>query len=872
MTRCQVSPMAFRTLAPASLVALFLIGCEQPTPMPDSGPPACVPGTATIDELYTTQLGPKCVSCHGLGSGQGGLFFNDARSFHAAMVNVNSTSTPSVKRVVPSRPETSQLVFRISADTLTAQRMPLGAAPLDQHTVDAIAGWICAGAPPPRATDAGVDAGSPDAGQDAGPPDAGPQDAGLSLASFAPQAGVVGTRVTLTGTGFSTTASEDLVRFSGATALVHGATGTQLEVEVPVDAGTGLISVTVFGNTVMSAMPFTVVPGTPAPVLTSVTPSTALVGAATLNVVLAGQNFRMSSVARLDGVALPTTFQNAGLLLAQLDSAVFAQAGAHELTVSTPAPDGGAGGGTSAPRPFTVENPLPALTSISPASVAVGGAAFSLTVTGTGFVASSEVELDGVPVATSFVSATSLTAAMPSFATATTHNLTVRNPAPGGGASTQRTLTVIALPQPSISTLAPNPGPANQAFALNITGANFTCTGGGPVVLFDGGVFAHTGCSSTTLSTQLPATPPGTSDVVVRNPNNDVSAPVSLTLVAPNPVPTLSAISPTQVNTNSGAQTLTVTGADFISSSLVHVNGASRATTFVSSTSLTAALLASDVVNAGTRTVTVFTPAPGGGTSSPLTLTVVLVNPVPSVTSISPSTLVTGSGATQLRIFGSNFVATSQATFEGSPRTTAFIAPTELTIDLSAADVATPGTFSIGVTNPTPGGGNSNGLSLTVGNAAPAVTSLSPCGVVAGAGFTLTINGTGFLATSTVSIEGTAVTPTFVSSTRLTAAVPGSLVGTAPTNRALTVVVTTPAPGGGQSSAILGVASQPRTLSADVQPILTAACAGCHSDFTSGSSATSLIGVPSGCGSVRRVLACGPLPSHRAGAVSEGDA
>jgi hypothetical protein len=83
----------------------------------------------------------------------------------------------------------------------------------------------------------------------------------------------------------------------------------------------------------------------------------------------------------------------------------------------------------------------------------------------------------------------------------------------------------------------------------------------------------------------------------------------------------------------------------------------------------------------------------------------------------------------------------------------------------------------------------------------------------------------------------------------------------APTSRALTVVVTTPAPGGGQASATLGVASQARTLSTDVQPILTLACSGCHTDFVSGSSAASLIGVP-GCGAQARVVACGPLPTQ----------
>jgi hypothetical protein len=68
--------------------------------------------------------------------------------------------------------------------------------------------------------------------------------------------------------------------------------------------------------------------------------------------------------------------------------------------------------------------------------------------------------------------------------------------------------------------------------------------------------------------------------------------------------------------------TLTVNGSGFSVCSVVRVNGSDRVTTFVNSGQLTVTIPASDVVAAGTRTITVFTPAPGGGTSGGLTLTV----------------------------------------------------------------------------------------------------------------------------------------------------------------------------------------------------------------------------------------------------------
>ena len=78
----------------------------------------------------------------------------------------------------------------------------------------------------------------------------------------------------------------------------------------------------------------------------------------------------------------------------------------------------------------------------------------------------------------------------------------------------------------------------------------------------------------------------------------------------------LPAVAPTAVRAGRGALTLTVNGSRFVEGSVVRWNGADRTTTYVSATQLTAAILASDVEHPGRVWVNVFTPAPGGGTSS----------------------------------------------------------------------------------------------------------------------------------------------------------------------------------------------------------------------------------------------------------------
>jgi hypothetical protein len=75
-------------------------------------------------------------------------------------------------------------------------------------------------------------------------------------------------------------------------------------------------------------------------------------------------------------------------------------------------------------------------------------------------------------------------------------------------------------------------------------------------------------------------------------------------------------VSPGIATAGGAAFSLTVAGSGFVASSVVNWNGSSRPTTFVSGTQLTAAIPATDIAVGGTNTVTVFTPAPGGGTSA----------------------------------------------------------------------------------------------------------------------------------------------------------------------------------------------------------------------------------------------------------------
>jgi hypothetical protein len=86
---------------------------------------------------------------------------------------------------------------------------------------------------------------------------------------------------------------------------------------------------------------------------------------------------------------------------------------------------------------------------------------------------------------------------------------------------------------------------------------------------------------------------------------------------ATNPVPFINQpLIPDAVAPGGPAFTLTVNGTGFVSTSVVKWNGSSLVTTFVNGSQLTASVPASDITTAGTNSVTVVNPSPGGGTSN----------------------------------------------------------------------------------------------------------------------------------------------------------------------------------------------------------------------------------------------------------------
>ncbi len=603
----------------------------------------------------------------------------------------------------------------------------------------------------------------------------------------------------------------------GAFALVNGAprvtefvSGTQLKATIPAQdlVETGSLVITVQnsapGGGVSNALSLAVV--NPVPSVSSINPSSATTGARGFTLTVNGAGFVPGAVVQFNGVNRATIFVNSGQVNATILDSDLTDAGTFKVRVTNPSP----GGGASNEVDFRVASisPIPRLQSISPETIQAGSAGFTLTVNGSGFVSSSIVRFNGNPLATTFVSNTQMTAQVPAelIVNPGTASITVLSPAPGGGSSNSILLAVSVPPNPvpAVTSISPTVVTAGgPQFTLIVNGINFVNQS---VVRINDQNRSTTFISSTQLSALITAadiTNGGAAGIKVFNPAPGGGLSNETTLTINFAPPAISQISPNSAVAGGPAFILNVVGTNFAQGSVVKWNGENRPTTFVSVSELTAQISAADIANVGTANITVFSPAPGGGTSNLITFAInQAARPLPRINSISPDNIMGGSGEFTLTVNGSNFVTDSVVRWNNSPRPTTFVSSTQLQAAISAADVAIPGTALVTVFTPQPGGGDSNALSFTINqppNPVPAITSIDPTAVNAGSGsdFTLTVNGSGFVAGSIVQFEGDNRPTTFVNANQLKAQIAAAQIANAGIAR---IRVFSPLPGGGTSN------------------------------------------------------------------------
>jgi hypothetical protein len=321
-------------------------------------------------------------------------------------------------------------------------------------------------------------------------------------------------------------------------------------------------------------------------------------------------------------------------------------------TTGRPVTDNRGSGNVTKPRirlggAVGIESPLPILASITPTSVRAGGPETTLTITGLGFVRSSVVLVDGVATPTAYVSDTELTVTLTAndlLTLATSLDISVLSPPPGGGTSTSISLIVVQ-PSLTVSSTGASPGETISVTLIDGPGNSYDWLAlagvGDPDTVYSQWTYVGAGITSFAWAVTMPATP-GDYEFRLFRDGGFTRLATSPTVTVQALAPSIASISPTKVRAFGPGFTLTVTGADFVPASEIQINGVRRATSYVRSTELTATLSASDLATtAASIDITVFTPQPGGGLSNAMPLILTHPSLTASSSSVDPGDPIT---------------------------------------------------------------------------------------------------------------------------------------------------------------------------------------------------------------------------------------
>jgi IPT/TIG domain len=468
--------------------------------------------------------------------------------------------------------------------------------------------------------------------------------------------------------------------------------------------------------------------------------------------------------------------------------------GSIDVSVTTPS-------GTSANTPaddYTYDQPppppAPTVTDVVPNhGPAAGGN--QVTIFGTNFTGATEVHFGTTDASTFTVNNSSrITATAPGGTAGQTVDVSVTTP--GGTSSTAGTDDDYAydVPQPAVTSLNPNHGPAAGGTSVTITGTNLN---GATAVQF--GAVAATSFNVNGPG-QITATSPGgtagqTVEVTVTTPGGTSPTGGAGNNYSYDPLPTVTALNPTH-GLAAGGNQVTITGTNFSGATAVHF-GANNATNVQVNGAGTQITVNAPQGTAGqTVDVTVTTPAgtsPTAGTGNDY-----IYDALPVVTDLSPAGG-PAAGGTSVTIIGANFTGATAVHF-GANNATNVVVHASNTITATAPAGAPGSTVQVTVTTPA-------GTSSTAGTAndytynplmGPAVGDLFPSHGPAGGGNQVTIIGNNFSNATAVRFGSNMATSiVVVNSTKITANAPAGLAGT-------TVDVTVTAQGGTSPTAGTG--------------------------------------------------------------------
>lgn len=412
------------------------------------------------------------------------------------------------------------------------------------------------------------------------------------------------------------------------------------------------------------------------------------------------------------------------------------------------------------------ENPFPIVSGVSPTSIAVGSAGLLLSVSGSGFVPESVVRWNGSDRQTSFTSPSQLQAEIleSDLASTGTAVITVATPSPGGGVSAPRTVQVTGPVGDSFFDDFNRPNSANigngwtekypPAFAIQ--GGEVTNINTAPIDYHDAIVYRPVTEDQLNVEVGLEfRVLPGQSfpQVHARIQRDTITGNDQLhdylffvDGFEPDPGRAVIAIQPPTTDSQNyecyilgipfpsqlrgqdryrlrfqvqGTDPVVLTGSVdqlngsawqlFATGTTVHDDNTVRdPNLYCAPGAMPPPIRNSGAVGfakwqtANEVLDNFFWSALGGGSS------------IPIVSNVSPDEVTAGTPGLSLTVEGSRFEAGSVVRWNGQNRPTMYRSSTRLEAEISEEDVASPGTATVTVRNPSPGGEVSNGIAVSI--------------------------------------------------------------------------------------------------------------------------------------------------------------
>ena len=490
-------------------------------------------------------------------------------------------------------------------------------------------------------------------------------------------------------------------------------------------------------------------------------------------------------------IALQTTVQSSTRLTAIVRANLLTTAGFATVSVFNSLGDGGL---SSAEFLFGVLSPIV----LRPDNAPAGSPDTPMTITGTGFLnpvvtwTNANGQITNLPVSQSPTpTSTTVVVTIPKALLLNVGTAQVQV-VPGesftiSSATASLFATFTITGSPTITRLDPNSAAAGSpALDMNINGTGFASgataswipAGGQPAPLllsFKSSILLVATITAEQLRTG------GSVQVTVKNPTGDPSLPGTFTIIAGPTINITNGLSPSSAPVNSAPVSLTVTGTGFVSTSKVRWNGTELTPTTVDSTTQLRATITLDLLKvAGPVPITVIN-SPTGTPSNAVIFNVLAGPTINTTNGLSPSSTSVNSPLTTLTVAGTGFISASKVRWNGTELVTIFDSITQLTATIPANLLTVVGSVPITVIN-SPTGTPSNAITFNVvaGPTINVTNGLSPVSTVVNSGpTTLTVNGTGFLATSRVRWNGSDLVTTFGSATQLSAIIPTNLLTTA---------------------------------------------------------------------------------------------